>query len=197
MSYLWLKTFHIVGVVVWFAGLFYLVRLLVYHQEAAHKKSPEREILQAQFHIMENRLYSIITTPGMYVTVGAALGLLYVVPGYMSQGWLHAKLLFVIALLVYHFMCARIMRQVQAADSTWTAQKLRALNELPTLLLITIVMLVVFKNQFPTSASVWLMVALVIIMVVSIQLYAKKRKRDQQLQEQLQENIKENIKENN
>ena len=179
MSYLWLKTFHIVGVVVWFAGLFYLVRLLVYHQEAQAKESPEREILQAQFEIMENRLYSIITTPGMYVTVGTAIGLLTVLPAYLEQGWLHAKLAFVALLLIYHFACARIMRAIKAGQSKWTAQKLRALNELPTLLLITIVMLVIFKNQFPRSASVWLMVFLVIIMVVSIQLYAKKRRNDQ------------------
>ena len=179
MSYYWLKTFHIVGVVVWFAGLFYLVRLLVYHQEAEQKENPAKDILQAQFTIMENRLYSIITKPGMYVTVGTALGLLYVLPGYHMMAWLHAKLFFVFVLILYHFYCAKVMREIQQGCSTWSAQKLRALNELPTLLLILIVMLVIFKDEFPRSASVWLMVFLVVTMVASIQLYAKKRRRDQ------------------
>ena len=76
MAYLWLKTFHIVGVVVWFAGLFYLVRLFVYHREADERSPEARDILQAQLSIMESRLFNIITTPGMILTLGTAGGLL-------------------------------------------------------------------------------------------------------------------------
>ena len=178
MAYLWLKTFHIVGVVVWFAGLFYLVRLFVYHREAEERSPEAREILQAQLSIMESRLFNIITTPGMILTLGTASGLLYTQPGWLSQGWMHVKLSLVALLVVYHVLCARVMRDLQRGESAWTPKMLRALNEVPTLLLVTIVMLVVFKSAFPTSAGVWLNVGLVLSFVISIQLYAKKRRRD-------------------
>ena len=176
MSYYWLKTFHIIGVVVWFAGLFYIVRLFVYHQEAAQKSSPEREILTRQYSIMESRLLNIITTPGMIVTLGTAVGLLYVLPDYLKQGWMHAKLSFVLCLVVYHVSCMRLMRAIQEGRCAWSAQRLRAFNELPTLLLVSVVMLVVFKGAFPTEASVWLMFGLTLSMVAAIQLYAKRRR---------------------
>ena len=179
MAFFWLKTFHIVGVVVWFAGLFYLARLYVYHQEAEQKSDTEREILQAQFSIMESRLLNIITTPGMVLTLGTASGLLYWNPSYLQMGWMHAKLTFVTLLVIYHIMCMRLLKPIQNRTCTWTAQQFRAFNEAPTLLLISVVMLVVFKGAFPTEASVWLMVGLVIFMIVAIQMYAKKRKRDE------------------
>ena len=178
MAYLWLKTFHVVGVVVWFAGLFYLVRLFVYHREAAEEQSPKREILFEQFSIMESRLLHIITTPGMLITVGTALGLLYLSPLWLEQGWMHAKLGLVCALICYHFFCMRVMKKLQSGEMSWSPKGLRALNEVPTLLLISVVMLVVFKTQFPTSANAWLNVGLVFSFIASIQLYAKKRRRD-------------------
>ncbi len=176
MPYLWLKTFHIIGVVVWFAGLFYLVRLLVYHREAAARPAPERAVLEAQYSIMESRLLSIITTPGMLITLGTAAGLLYVLPEYLRQGWMHAKLAFVSCLVVYHVACARLVGAVQRGECAWSAQRFRAFNELPTLLLVAVVMLVVFKQSFPAEASVWLMFGLVVSMVAAIQLYAKRRR---------------------
>lgn len=177
MAYHWLKTFHIIGVVVWFAGLFYLVRLFVYHQEAGQKDSPEREILERQYSIMERRLLNIITTPGMLITLGTAGGLLYVLPDYLKQGWMHAKLTFVVCLVLYHVTCMRLTRAIQAGTCTWSAQRFRAFNELPTLLLVAVVMLVVFKSAFPTEASVWLMVGLIVSMIAAIQLYAKRRRQ--------------------
>ena len=176
MAYEWLKTFHIIGVVIWFAGLFYLVRLFVYHQEARERPSPEREVLEAQYSIMEGRLLNIITTPGMFITLGTAGGLLYVLPSYLQQGWMHAKLSFVLCLVLYHISCMRLMKRIQAGECTWSAQRFRAFNELPTLFLVAVVMLVVFKQRFPTEASAWLMFGLVLSMVIAIQLYAKHRR---------------------
>lgn len=178
MAYLWLKTFHIIGVVVWFAGLFYLVRLFVYHREAADEQSPRREILSDQFSIMESRLLNIITTPGMVITVGTASGLLYLSPGWLDQGWMHAKLGLVALLVIYHFLCLRVMKGLQRGERSWSPRALRGLNEVPTLILVSVVMLVVFKTQFPTSANAWLNVGLVLSFIISIQLYAKKRRRD-------------------
>ena len=178
MAYLWLKTFHIVGVVVWFAGLFYLVRLFVYHREAAEKTSEEKRILSEQLSIMESRLLNIITTPGMILTLGTAGGLLYVNPQWLTQGWLHAKIALVASLVGYHFLCTRVMKSLQAGELKWSPKSLRALNEFPTLILVSVVMLVVFKTQFPTSAGVWLNVGLVLSFIISIQLYAKKRRKE-------------------
>lgn len=175
-SYLWFKSFHIIGVVVWFAGLFYLVRLFIYHQEAAHQPEPLRAAFQAQYALMERRLANIITTPGMAVTLGAAAGLLWLNPGWLQQGWLHAKLGFVAALLAYHLVCYRLMGQLQRGECGWSGRQLRALNELPTLLLVVVVLLVVFKQQFPTGAATWLTAALVVFMAGSIQFYARWRR---------------------
>ena len=129
---------------------------------------------------MEKRLYNIITTPGMIVTVAMAAGLIYTEPEILKSGWLHIKLTFVALLLLYHFYCGRIMKQLAKEKCQWTGQQFRALNEAPTLLLVVIVLLAVFKNNLPLDTTTWLVVALVIAMAASIQLYAKKRRRDQE-----------------
>lgn len=184
-AYLWFKTLHIVGVVVWFAGLFYLVRLFIYHAEAAELDPPLREAFQAQYGLMERRLANIITTPGMVVAVAMAVGLLLVEPIWLKQGWMHAKLAFVAVLLAYHWFCYRLMGQLQRGTCQWSGRNLRALNELPTLLLVLVVMLVVFKGQFPTSAATWFLVALVVFMAASIQFYARwRRLRSERLAQQ-------------
>lgn len=175
-AYLWFKTLHIVGVVVWFAGLFYLVRLFIYHREAEQLEPALRTAFQQQYGLMERRLANIITTPGMVVAVVCAIGLLSVNPGWLKQGWMHAKLAFVAALLAYHWFCYRLMGQLQRGECLWNGKQLRALNELPTLLLVIVVMLVVFKNQFPTGAATWFLVALVVFMAASIQFYARWRR---------------------
>ena len=175
-AYLWFKTLHIVGVVVWFAGLFYLVRLFIYHREAEELEPALKTAFQDQYALMERRLVNIITTPGMVVAVVCAAGLLSVNPAWLKQGWMHAKLAFVAALLAYHWFCYRLMGQLQGGSCSWSPKQLRALNELPTLLLVIVVMLVVFKNQFPTGAATWFIVALVVFMAASIQFYARWRR---------------------
>ena len=175
-SYLWFKTFHIIGVVVWFAGLFYLVRLFIYHVEAAEQEQPVRAAFEKQYGLMERRLANIITTPGMAVAVVCAVGLLIVNPSWSQQSWMHAKLLFVAFLLGYHWLCYRLMGQLERGECAWSGRQLRALNELPTLLLVIVVLLVVFKQQFPTGAATWLTVGLVVFMAGSIQFYARWRR---------------------
>jgi putative membrane protein len=184
-AYLWFKTLHIVGVVVWFAGLFYLVRLFIYHREAAELEPPLRQAFETQYAVMERRLANIITTPGMVVAVAMAVGLLLVEPLWLKQTWMHAKLAVVAALLAYHAFCYRLMGQLQRGECRWSGRQLRALNELPTLMLVLVVMLVVFKNQFPTGAATWFLVALVVAMAASIQFYARwRRLRGERLEQQ-------------
>lgn len=180
MTYYWLKSFHIIGVVVWFAGLFYLVRLFIYHVEAEAEPEPAQTILKRQYEVMERRLYNIITTPGLVVTVAMAIALLVTMPDYLKNGWMHIKLALVGVLLAYHIYCGRLMGQLQRGECQWSSQQLRALNEAPTLLLVVIVMLVVFKNNFPTGATTWLVVGLVVTMAATIQLYARKRRLDRE-----------------
>ena len=180
MAYYWFKSFHIIGVVVWFAGLFYIARLFIYHVEAEMEPEAAQLVLKKQYELMEKRLYSIITTPGMVLTVVMAIGLLYTMPEYLKQGWMHAKLGFVGLLLVYHFYCGRLMRQLERGECKWNSKTLRAFNEAPTLLLLVIVLLVIFKGAFPTSATTWLIAGLVLLFLVTIQLYARKRRLDKE-----------------
>jgi putative membrane protein len=180
MAYYWFKAFHLIGVVVWFAGLFYLVRLFVYHAEAAEQPEPARSILKKQYEIMEKRLLNIITTPGAIVTVSMAIGLISTEPAILKSTWLHIKLAFVLLLLGYHFFCWRIMKQLEQNQCRWSGQQFRALNEAPTILLVVIVLLAVFKNNLPLDLTTWLLVALIVLMAVTIQLYAKKRRKDRE-----------------
>ena len=156
------------------------MRLFVYHAEASEQSEPAQSILKAQYEIMEKRLYNIITTPGMVVTVAMAIGLISTEPEILKSGWLHIKLAFVALLLGYHFYCGRIMRQLEKGECRWSGQQFRALNEAPTLLLVTIVLLAVFKNNLPLDLTTWLIVALIVIMVATIQLYARKRRLDKE-----------------
>ena len=134
---LWLKAFHIVFVVTWFAGIFYLPRLFIYHAAATDALSIER------FQMMEQRLFGIMTI-GATLTAIFGVSLLIVTPGFLQAGWLHAKLALVLVLIAYHAWCYRLMRDLRAGrkrSSTWY----RVFNEVPALLLIGIVILVVVK----------------------------------------------------
>ena len=102
-AYLWFKTLHIIGVVVWFAGLFYLVRLFIYHVEAEELEPIVRNAFKEQYTLMEKRLANIITTPGMVLAVSMAIGLLIIQPRWLNQAWMQAKLSLVLGLLIYHF----------------------------------------------------------------------------------------------
>ncbi len=184
-AYLWFKSLHIIGVVVWFAGLFYLVRLFIYHVETEELSPDIREPFKKQYSLMERRLANIITTPGMILTFFMAAGLLYSQPQWLSQRWMQVKLVLVFLLFLYHLFCYRIMNQLEKGVFDFTGQQLRALNELPTLFLVIVVMLVVFKNQFPTSTATWLIVGLVLFMAATIQFYAKWRRKRKDLAGQL------------
>ena len=138
-AYLWFKTLHIIGVVVWFAGLFYLVRLFIYHVEASENEDAIRVAFEKQYSLMERRLANIIATPGMFLATSMAICLLIKQPEYLHQGWMQAKLTLVAALLVYHFYCYRLMFQLSQGTCSLTGRQLRALNELPTLFLVLVV----------------------------------------------------------
>lgn len=139
---LWIKSFHLIFVVTWFAGLFYLPRLFVYHVDAHEPASHEH------FLIMERRLLAITHIGGL-LALGFGLALLAWwashAPGYLGQGWLHAKLLLVAALVAYHLSLAAAVRDFRLGRNRRTARWFRIYNEVPAVLLIGIVLLVVVK----------------------------------------------------
>lgn len=137
--YLWIKAFHIIAVITWFAGLFYLPRLFVYHAAADDRPSLER------FKVMERKLYRGIMTPSMLVAVALGLWMVMLQPGYLEQAWLHAKLTLVALIVVYHFACGALLRTFAVDKNTRSHVFYRWFNEAPVLVLVAIVLLVVLK----------------------------------------------------
>ncbi|HMN45357.1 MAG TPA: protoporphyrinogen oxidase HemJ [Povalibacter sp.] len=135
---LWLKAFHVIFVVTWFAGLFYLPRLFIYHAEATDAVSLER------FQVMERRLFMIMT---LGATLAAIFGIsmLVAAPVLLQLGWIHAKLTLVILLIGYHLWCQRLMVALRDGTNRHSSRWLRIFNEVPALLLIAIVILAVVK----------------------------------------------------
>ena len=145
-SFLYIKAVHIIGVVCWFAGLFYLARLYIYHIEAEKKPEIERKILQDQFKIMERRLWYGITVPSMWVTVLMGGHLLGVMKAW-ELPWFHVKSVGLIFLFWYHYRCGKIRKDLEKDVCLMTSAQLRAFNEIPTVLLVLIVMAVVVKSM--------------------------------------------------
>lgn len=165
MTYQYVLAIHIIFVVCWFAGLFYIVRLFIYHTEAQELPEPDRTILSKQFEIMERRLWNVITVPSMVLTVLAGATMLYLVPGWLQQPWMHIKLTFVVLLLVYHFMCQAKIKQMRYGLFVWSSTRLRIWNEVATILLFAIVFLAVLKNSVSwIYGSVGIMIFSMIIM---------------------------------
>lgn len=137
---LWIKALHLIAIVCWFAGLFYLPRLFVYH--AASEDSVSRE----RFKVMERKLYRGITTPSMVATVVFGLWLISYNPAwYLSAGWMHAKLTLVALLVIYHFYCGHLVRVFREDRNTRSHVFYRWFNEMPVLVLVAVIILAVVK----------------------------------------------------
>jgi len=139
MLYLWIKAFHITAVVCWFAGLFYLPRLFVYH--AMSDDAPSRE----RFCVMERKLYRGIMGPSMILVLVLGAWMLYLNPAWLKMGWLHAKLLLVALLIGYHHVCGAQIKRFARGENERSHVYFRWFNELPVLFLLVIVILVVVK----------------------------------------------------
>ena len=172
--YFYVKALHIIFIVTWFAGLFYMVRLFVYSAEANEKQEPERSILLKQLGLMQKRLWYGITWPSAILTLifGTWMGLLY----NALPTWLLVKLFFVAGLFVYHFILHSIFKQQQKENFKWTSYKLRIWNEVATLFLVAIVMLAVVKQLLSLVWGVGVLVAIAVLLFVAIRIYKKARK---------------------
>lgn len=171
MILLYIKAVHIIFVVSWFAGLFYIVRLFIYHVEAEDK--PDKEVLQGQFSIMERRLWNVITTPAMILTLITGIVMLIINPPYLQFGWMLIKIGFVLVLLIYHLLCGRILRKLRIGTLKMTSGQLRLWNELATLLLVAIVFIVVLKTTLEWVWGLIGMAGLALLLVIGIRIYKR------------------------
>ena len=141
------KSLHLIGLVSWMAGMFYLVRIMVYHAMALEKTEPERGTLARQYAVMEWKSYKIILQPAIVITWSFGVMMLFIQPAWLREGWMHLKLTFLILLTGYtHYLKSHI-RQLEAGTSRFTHIQYRALNEVPTVFLVAIVFLAVFKDR--------------------------------------------------
>ncbi|MCJ8209440.1 protoporphyrinogen oxidase HemJ [Mucilaginibacter sp. RS28] len=169
--YNYIKALHIIFVVSWMAGLFYIVRLFVYHVEAQERPETERKVLSDQFEIMERKLMNIISTPAMFLTLIFGIWMLFLMPAWLKQGWMHVKLTFVLGLVVYHYICQRIMKQMRNGVYKWTSTQLRIWNEVATIFLFAIVFLVVLKSAINWIFGVLGIVAFSMILMSAVKIY--------------------------
>lgn len=172
--YAYVKALHILFIVTWFSGMFYIVRLFIYNTEAADKPLPDREILQKQFTIMIKRLWLGITWPSAILTIifGTWMGLLY---GSLPP-WLLIKLGFVIGLYVYHFTLQKIYSDQLKGIFKFTSQQLRIWNEVATVFLLAIVMLAVVKQGLSVVYGLAGLIIFIVLLMTAIRLYKLLRK---------------------
>ncbi|MDV7137475.1 CopD family protein [Maribacter sp. TH_r10] len=169
--YNYIKSLHLIFVVTWFAGLFYIPRLFIYHIEASEKPSPDKEILTTQLKLMTKRLWKIITWPSAILCTIFAVWLLLLQPVWLQQPWMHVKLLFVVLLFIYHLKCHQIFKQLQRDEIKYTSRFMRIWNEGATLILFAVVFLVILKSAFNWIFGVIGIILLGILLMLGIKLY--------------------------
>jgi putative membrane protein len=178
MDFLPLKALHIIFVITWFAGLFYMVRLFIYHAEAEQKSEPEKSILQTQYKLMSKRLWLIITWPSAILASVFAFWMLFKIPGYLQMPWMLVKLGFVALLYLYHLACHKIYSQLQHDVVKYSSKQLRIWNEVATILLFAIVFLVVLKNAVNWIYGVVGIVLFSTLLMLAVKLYKKIRAKN-------------------
>ncbi len=176
--YDYIKALHLIFVITWFAGLFYIPRLFIYHIEASQKKSPEKEILTKQLQLMTKRLWYIITWPSAVLATLFAVWLLVLMPGWLQQPWMHIKLGFVLLLIAYHLKNHQIFSQLQRNEIKYSSNFMRIWNEGATLILFAIVFLVILKSTFTWIFGVIGIVVLGVVLMLGIKIYKRIRNKN-------------------
>ncbi|WP_179334079.1 CopD family protein [Winogradskyella costae] len=176
--YNYIKSLHLIFVITWFAGLFYIPRLFVYQIEAFHKPSPEKEILGKQLKLMAKRLWFIITWPSAVLATLFAVWLLILTPSWLQQSWMHVKLLFVFLLFIYHFKTHLYFKQLQKDEVKVTSNFMRIWNEGATFILFAVVFLVILKSSINWIFGVLGIVVLGILLMLGFKLYKNIRSKN-------------------
>lgn len=163
----------------WFAGILYMVRLFIYHVEARDKSENEKSILTAQFKIMEKRLWYIISWPAMILTAVFGIWMLIENPVLLKQGFMHIKLTLVVGLILYHLGLHSIFLKLQKDEGNYRSEKLRILNEIGTIFLVSIIFVVVMKNTFDWVYGLIGFFGLGILLMILIKAYKKYRSKNE------------------
>jgi len=178
-AYLYVKSLHLIFVITWFAGLFYIVRLLVYHAEALEQKTPEEQaILIPQYQLMEYRLWYIITWPSAILASLFAFWLLYLNSGLLQLGFFQIKLGFVALLYIYQLYCQRYINQALKGALLPTSSFFRLWNEGATIILIAVVFLIIVRDAIYWMYGVLGIMGLAVVLTVAIKAYKKIRERN-------------------
>ena len=178
---LYVKALHIIFITTWFAGLFYIVRLFIYHAEAKNKEEPASSILQKQYKLMEWRLWYIITWPSAILTFVFGFWLVYEF-NYWLQPWMLVKFGMVGGLFLYQLYCHRIFKRFQKDEKAWGSIALRVWNEVATVFLFAIVFIVVLKHSFDWIWGLGGLLLLSIVMMLAVKLYGKARTKNEEIE---------------
>ena len=176
--YNYIKALHLIFVVTWFAGLFYIPRLFIYHIEANQKPSPEKEILTQQLKLMTKRLWYIITWPSAILCTLFAIWLLLLQPAFLQQPWMHVKLAFVTLLFIYHIRNHLIFKQLQHDKIKYTSNYMRIWNEVATIILFAVIFLVILKSAVNWIYGVVGIIVLGILLMLGIKIYKRVREKN-------------------
>ena len=176
--YNYMKSLHLIFVITWFAGLFYIPRLFVYQIEAFHKPSPEKEILGKQLKLMAKRLWFIITWPSAVLAILFAIWLIILQPVWLSQSWMHVKLAFVLLLIIYHLKTHHYFKQLQRDEVKKTSNFMRLWNEGATFILFAVVFLAILKNAINWIFGVVAILILGILLMLGFKVYKRFRDRN-------------------
>lgn len=176
--YNYLKALHLIFVITWFAGLFYIPRLFVYHIEAAQKPEPDRTILLSQLKLMTRRLWYIITWPSAILASVFAIWLIYLMPSWLEQSWMLVKLAFVLLLFAYHYKCHLIFKELQKDIIKWSSNGMRIWNEGATLILFAIIFLVIVRDAVNWIYGVIGIILLSVILMLGFKMYQRIRNKN-------------------
>lgn len=175
MTYFYVQALHIIFVVTWFAGLFYIPRLFIYYIEAQHKSKIERDILSPQLTLMAKRLWFIITWPSLVLTFIFGLWMLYLNPTLFYITWMQIKLGFIAILVFYHLKNHQLYHKMKNNNLTWSSSKMRIWNEVATVVLFAVVFLAILKNSIGWLFGVFGLIGLGILLMIGIRAYKKYR----------------------
>ncbi len=180
---LYAKTLHFIALISWMAAIFYLPRLFIYHREALEQDEPTKSILSTYLADYQRRLYKIIMNPAMMVTFVAGFAMIF---GYgwewfAANHWLHAKLVLLAGLVYFHLQCKQIMQRLATGEKVGTSTRLRLFNEIPTLLMIAIVLLAVFKNGLNAVLAMLGLITVGGLLFLGVRFYKKLRAKESKI----------------
>ena len=174
--YLYIKALHLIFIVTWFAGLFYIPRLFVYQIEAHQEEEPARSILLRQLKLMTRRLWYIISWPSAVLATAFALLLIYINPDIVLATWMQVKLGFVVLLIIYHLKTHVIFKELENDVIKWTSNGMRLYNEGATLILFAVIFLVILRSAINWIYGLVGLFALAGLLMILFKIYKRYRK---------------------